>query len=78
MCLHFGKSELGMESSRQVYWDRQEKLLALVTLAHAFLVWLLTQQEAFVGTLLSLGCHRTGKRTHRVTSPLYRLHAAVA
>jgi hypothetical protein len=74
----FGKSDLGMESSRQFYWERREKLLALVTLAYAFLVWLLTQPEELVAALLRVGCHRTGQRTRQTASPLYRLHAAMA
>ncbi len=67
-----------MESSRQFYWERREKLLALVTLAYAFLVWLLTQPGDLVATLLRVGCHRTGQRPRQTTGPLYRLRAAIA
>lgn len=52
--------------------------LALVTLAYAFLVWLLTQPGERVAALLRLGCHRTGQWTRHTPSPLYRLHAAIA
>jgi hypothetical protein len=74
----FGKSGLGMESSRQFYWARRQKLLAEVSLAYAFLVWLLTQPGELVAALLRVGCHRTGQRTRHTASPLYRLHAAIA
>ena len=68
-----------MESIRVRGWERQAKLLALLSLAYCFLVWLLqTWPQAWIAHLLRLGCDRTGRRRRAVASPLHRLRAAVA
>jgi hypothetical protein len=76
--LRLGKSDWGMESCRQHYWDRRAKLLALVSLALAFLVSLVARLPDLVALVLRAGCHRTGRRARHWTSPLYRFHAALA
>lgn len=79
LAFRFGKSELGVESIRVRGWERQAKLLALLSLAYSFLVWLLhTQSPEWIAQLLRRGCHRTGHRLRVVAAPLYRLRAAVA
>ncbi len=75
----FGKSELGVQSLRVRGWERQATLLALLSLAYSFLVWLLqTQPPAWISQLLRRGCHRTGRRLRAAATPLYRLRAALA
>lgn len=76
--VRFGKSALGAESVRVRRWDHRLKLLGLLTLAYAFLVYLLTTQSEQIRRLLRLGCHRTGSHASAVATPLYRLHAALA
>ncbi len=79
LAFRFGKSELGVESIRVRGWQRQAKLLALLSLAYSFLVWLLqTQPTERIAHLLRLGCHRTGHRLRAAALPLYRLRAALA
>ncbi len=74
----FSKSELGVESIRVRGWERQAKLLALLSLAYSFLVWLLqTLPPEQIAHLLHLGCHRTGRRVQAAAVPLYRLRAAL-
>jgi hypothetical protein len=76
--VRLGKSDWGMESCRQHYWERRAKLLALVSLALAFFVSLVATLPDLVALVLRAGCHRTGRRTRQGTSPLYRFHAALA
>lgn len=76
--LRLGKSDWGMESCRQHYWERRAKLLALASLALAFLVSLVATLPDLVTLVLRAGCHRTGRRARQGTCPLYRFHAALA
>lgn len=76
--LRLGKSDWGMESCRQHYWERRTKLLALASLARAFLVSLVATLPDRVALVLRVGCHRTGRRARQGTCPLYRFHAALA
>ncbi len=76
--LRLGKSDWGMESCRQQYWERRARLLALVSLALAFLVSLVATLPDLVALVLRVGCHRTGRRARQGTCPLYRFHAALA
>lgn len=76
--LRLGKSDWGLESCRQHYWERRAKLLALVAVALAFLVSLVATLPDLVALVLRVGCHRTGRRAGVWTSPLYRFHAALA
>lgn len=74
----YGKSELAMESPRLHRWERRLKLLALVTLAYAFLLSLLKEvARPLREWLLDHGCHRTGRRQRETTAPLYRLRWAL-
>jgi Transposase DDE domain len=75
----YGKSELAMESPCLRIWDHTLKLLGLVTLVYAFLLYLL--QETFDPIkkyLLRLKCHRTGKRCQNAQAPLYRFRWALS
>ena len=75
----FNKSELAFQSPR--LWRRQEreKLLALATLAYAFLLHLLEPlYEPLRHWLLRHFCHRTGWHLRRVRAPLYRLRSALS
>ncbi len=75
----YGKSELAMESPRVWAWERREKLLLLATLAYAFLVSLLNPGSELLRTwLLDHWCHRTGKRSREVPTPLDRLRSALS
>jgi hypothetical protein len=75
----FGKCELAMESPRLWSRDNRLKLLGMVLLVYAFLLFLLedvyTDQ---VQALLRLKCHRTGKRSQEALVPLYRLRWALS
>ncbi len=75
----YSKSELGCESPRVWKWERREKLLLMLSVLYAFLLHLLVDAYAILrADCLRWGCHRTGKRSHEVTAPLYRLRAAAS
>lgn len=76
--LRLGKSDWGMERCRQHYWERRAKLLALASLALAFLVSLVATLPDLVTLVLRAGCHRTGRRARSLACPLYRFQAARA
>lgn len=79
MSWRYGKSELAMESPRLWDWERRQKLLLLATLAYAFLLALLAPDHAPLRHwLLRYWCHRTGKRSRDVATPLYRLRSALS
>ena len=79
MIWRYGKSELAMESPRVWTWERRKKLLLLATLAYAFLVSLLDPTvEPLRAWLLQHWCHRTGKRSRDIPTPLYRLRSALS
>jgi hypothetical protein len=79
MAFRYNKSELAMESPRLLSFERREKLLLMVTLCYAFLLSLLAPfLKEIVETLLRRFCHRTGKRSQQVLTPLYRLRAAIS
>ena len=79
LSFRFNKCELGMESPRLWRFENRLKLLAMVTLVYAFLMSLMTQAaQKIVQTLLRDFCHRTGKRGREVSTPLYRLRAALS
>lgn len=78
MSFRFTKSELALESPRLWFWENRQKLLQMVTLAYAFLLSLLHENLREVCTeLLRRFCPRTGKRSREVSTPLYRLRAAI-
>lgn len=74
--LRFGKSELGVESVRVRAWEARHKLLALVSLAYAFLLQLLGLGHLLPALLR--WAHRTGRQAHGVYRSLYRLRAGLA
>ena len=79
MVWRFGKSGLAMESPRVWTWERRKKLLLLASLAYAFLVSLLDPTfEPLRTWLLQHWCHRTGKRSREVPTPLYCLRSALS
>src|ERR1700694_778828 len=74
-----GKCELAMESPRLWALENRLKLLGIVLLVSAFLLFLLEEVHAeHVQALLRLKCHRTGKRCHEALVPLYRLRWALS
>jgi len=76
--LRFGKSELGLESIRVRGWEPRNKLLALVSLAYAFLVQLLSDERGHLLPALLRWAHRTGRQAHAAYRSLYRLRAGLA
>lgn len=75
----YGKSELALESPRVWSWERRQKFLLLATLAYAFLLSLLCDDQTAVRQwLLRYWCHRTGKRSRETSAPLYRLRSALS
>lgn len=75
----YGKSELAMESPRLWSFENRLKLLGMVTLVYAFLLHLMDPiYQHLVQSVLSLRCHRTGKRCQKVFFPLYRLRWAIS
>jgi hypothetical protein len=75
----YGKSELAMESPCLRIWEHTLKLLGLVTLVYAFLLYLLQDTFEPIKTyLLRLKCHRTGKRCQTAQAPLYRFRWALS
>jgi hypothetical protein len=75
----YGKSELAMESPRTKLLENRLKLLGIVTLIYAFLLFLLNPAtEELRNALLYLKCHRTGKWQEGVMTPLYRLRWALS
>src|SRR5262249_8073435 len=78
MCWRVNKSELAFESPRLWTWEGRVKLL-LAALAYAFLLTLLDPaHEKLQAFLLRWWCHRTGKRSQDVSTPLYRLRWAIS
>jgi Transposase DDE domain len=74
-----GKCELALESPRLWSLDNRLKLLGIVLLVSAFLLFLLEEVHAeHVQALMRLKCHRTGKRCHEALVPLYRLRWALS
>ena len=76
--LRFAKSELGVDSVRVRQWEPRRKLLAIASLAYAFLVRLLSDGTgALLGSLLRWA-HRTGRQANGAYRHLYRLRSALA
>jgi hypothetical protein len=79
MSIRLDKCELAFESPRVRSWERFFKLLWIATLAHAFLISLLTPDPLDICSWrLRNWCHRTGKWRQEVLTPLYRLRAALS
>ena len=79
LSFRYGKCELAMESPRLWDFENRLKLLRIVTLVYAFLLYLLDPlHKEIVQCVLRLKCHRTGKRCRDVIAPLYRLRWAMS
>lgn len=77
--IRFDKSELAIESIRLVDWDSRMKLMLILALVHSFLISLLhPARHDLCSWLLSVWCHRTGKRSRAAAAPLYRLRLAIS
>jgi len=77
MSLRFTKSELAFESPRLQSWEARLKFLLIASLAYAFLLSLLTDTD-FLFQFISRYCHRTGKWSRNISTPLYRLRLALS
>lgn len=77
MSLRFTKSELAFESPRLQSWESRLKFLLIASLAYAFLLSLLTNTD-FLFQFISRYCHRTGKWSRTISTPLYRLRLALS
>jgi hypothetical protein len=77
MSLRFTKCELAFESPRLHTWQARLKFLLIASLAYAFLLSLLPNTD-FLFRLFSTFCHRTGKWSRDVSTPLYRLRLALS
>lgn len=76
--LRYGKSELGIESIRVRSWEARKKLLALVSLAYAFLIDLLGDSTGLLLRQVLRWAHRTGRQAKDAWRHLYRLRIALA
>lgn len=77
MSLRFTKSEMAFESPRLRHWESRIKFLLIASLAYAFLLSLLTNTD-FLFNFISRYCHRTGKWSRDLSTPLYRLRLALS
>lgn len=79
LSFRYGKCELAMESPRLWAFENRLKLLGIVILVYAFLLYLLNPlYKEIVQSVLRLKCHRTGKRCRDAIAPLYRLRWAIS
>ncbi|MCI0559357.1 MAG: transposase, partial [Nitrososphaera sp.] len=76
MSLRFTKSEMAFESPRLQAWEARMKFLLIASLAYAFLLSLLANFDSLFH-FLSRYCHRTGKWSRALSTPLYRLRLAL-
>jgi hypothetical protein len=73
------KSDMAIQSLRVYAWETRLKLLGLVTLAYAFLMELMGQDERDERTwLLDYACHRTGAHVRQVELPFSRFRLALS
>ncbi|HET8842789.1 MAG TPA: transposase [Ktedonobacteraceae bacterium] len=73
------KSELAIQSLRVYRWEDRLKLLALVTLAYAFLMELMSEESKRARDwLIEYACHRTGTHLREVELPFSRLRLALS
>ena len=77
MSLRFTKSEMAFESPRLQAWESRLKFLLIASLAYAFLLSLLANLD-FLFHFISRYCHRTGKWSRALSTPLYRLRLALS
>jgi hypothetical protein len=73
------KSELAIQSLRVYDWEGRLKLLALVSLAYAFLMELMREPaRAARDWVIDFACHRSGAHLQEVAIPFTRLRIALA
>ncbi len=73
------KSELAIQSLRVYDWQGRLKLLGMLTLAYAFLMDLMCEEERTARDwLISYACHRSGAHLREVKLPFTRLRIALA
>lgn len=78
-CWRFAKADLAFQSPRLHAHNNRLKLLAIASLAFAFLLHLLAPTfDSLCQWLLRAFCHRTGNHLRAVKLPLYRLRAALS
>lgn len=77
MSLRFTKSEMAFESPRLLAWQARLKFLLIASLAYAFLLSLLPNTD-FLFRLLATFCHRTGKWSRDISTPLFRLRLTLS
>lgn len=76
--IRLNKAELRIESVRVRAWERRAKLLAIVSLAYAFLVWLLGDATSPLVQQVLRIIHRTGRQANEAWRPIYRFLQALA
>jgi len=76
--LRYGKSELGIESVRVRDWEGRIKLLALASLAYAFLIYLLGDSTGTLLNKIIIWAHRTGRQAKAAWRHLYLLRIALS
>jgi len=76
--LRYGKSELGIESVRVRDWESRRKLLALASLAYAFLIYLLGDSTGILLNKIINWAHRTGRQAKAAWRHLYLLRIALS
>ena len=73
------KSEMAIQSLRVYDWEGRLKLLGMLTLAYAFLMDVMRQEERTARDwLIDYACHRTGEHLREVELPFTRLRIALA
>lgn len=73
------KSDMAIQSLRVYAWETRLKLLGLVTLAYAFLMSMMGEDDrAARQWLLDYACHRTGAHLRDVALPFSRLRLALS
>jgi hypothetical protein len=76
--LRYGKSELGIASVRVRDWEVRRKLLALASLAYAFLIYLLGDSTSILLNKIINWAHRTGRQAKTAWRHLYLLRIALS
>jgi hypothetical protein len=75
----YAKCELALECPRLWSLEARLKLLGMVMLVYAFLLFLLDPlHRELIQAVLRFKCHRTGKRCQNTPAPLYRLRWALS
>jgi hypothetical protein len=76
--IRYGKSELGIESLRVKSWEVRNKMLAIVSLAYAFLISILGDSCGVLLQQVLAWARRTGRQSRQAWRPIYRLRLALS